>query len=123
MLTGYVTAERVAIVRITARGPSKAEQAVDAMVDTGFNGELSLPPAVIASLGLVSDGEAFAELADGTMASMSKYRGAVRWEGRLRKVIVLEADGEPVIGMSLLWGSRLGVDATDAGRVTITPLP
>src|SRR5262249_60579706 len=38
------------------------------------------------------------------------------WHGRERDVIVLEADGDPLIGMSLLYGSRVTLDVV--GRWT-----
>ena len=41
----------------------------------------------------------------------------------MRIGIVLAADGTPLIGMSLLRGTRVTVEVEDGGLVTIEPLP
>ena len=35
----------------------------------------------------------------------------------------METGGDPLIGMALLEGYRLTIDAVDGGRVTIEPIP
>jgi predicted aspartyl protease len=52
MISGEVNAYREAVVRLPVRSPRGREQAIEAIVDTGFNGYLTLPPDVIAELGL-----------------------------------------------------------------------
>jgi predicted aspartyl protease len=52
MITGAVTADREAVIRIGVRGPAGQGQEVEAVVDTGFDGWFSLPPALIALLEL-----------------------------------------------------------------------
>ena len=53
MITGVVAAYRQAIIRLTVRGPQEQEQEIQAVIDTGFDGSLTLPPKLIATLGLV----------------------------------------------------------------------
>jgi hypothetical protein len=38
-------------------------------------------------------------------------------------VLVLQADGGPLVGMSLLYGSRMTLDIVDDGDVIIDALP
>ena len=52
MISGWVNAFQEAIVRLPVLGPQGQEQAVEAVVDTGFNGHLTLPSELIAELGL-----------------------------------------------------------------------
>jgi len=52
MIRGAVNADREATIRLSVRGPSGQEREVDADIDTGFDGWLSLPPSLIADLGL-----------------------------------------------------------------------
>ena len=65
MIEGVVNANLEAVVTIPLQGPSGQTQEVDAVIDTGFNGYLALPPTLVADLGLPVVGEADAVLADG----------------------------------------------------------
>lgn len=38
MITGIVTANREAIIRLMVRGPAGQQQKVEAVIDTGFDG-------------------------------------------------------------------------------------
>ena len=38
-------------------------------------------------------------------------------------VLVLESDSVPLLGMTLLWGSRVTLDASTGGEVAIEELP
>jgi predicted aspartyl protease len=53
MLTGVVTADRDPLLELRVRGPTGEECDIEALIDTGFDGWLSLSPAAIASLGLI----------------------------------------------------------------------
>jgi predicted aspartyl protease len=52
MITGVVTSFHQATIRLIVRGPTGQAQEIEAVIDTGFDGALSLPPADIAALGL-----------------------------------------------------------------------
>ena len=52
MITGVVTTDREAIIQLEVHGPALQIEVVDAIIDTGFDGWLSLPPALIGQLGL-----------------------------------------------------------------------
>jgi hypothetical protein len=62
-------------------------------------------------------------LADGRDITLRQYEATVLWDGQPRDVMVLEADGGALIGMALLYGSRLTVEVLDGGPVTIELLP
>jgi predicted aspartyl protease len=51
MIVGVVQG-REARIRLTIRGTRGKEQVIDAVVDSGYTGWLTLPPATIAALGL-----------------------------------------------------------------------
>jgi hypothetical protein len=54
---------------------------------------------------------------------MDVFAGSVLWEGHAQAVMVLAADGSPLVGMGLLEGSRLCLAVADNGPVTIERLP
>lgn len=92
------------------------------MIDTGFTGHLVLPPEVIRELGLPLRGSRDSMLADGSLVSLDVYRVGVEWEGRVRVVQALAAEGTTLVGMSMLQGSELRLQAVDGGEVTIRSL-
>nr|MBC8228759.1 clan AA aspartic protease [bacterium] len=51
------------------------------------------------------------------------YLAKVLWHNQEREVLVLQADGGPLVGMSLLYGSRVTLDVVDGGDVIIDILP
>jgi clan AA aspartic protease len=123
MITGVVTADREAIISLLVRGPAGQRQRIEAVIDTGFDGWISLPPALISSLGLPWRRRGLALLADGSDTVFDIYEGAVVWNRRLRRIPVDEAEVAPLVGMSLLNGHELNVQVRARGKVTINPLP
>ncbi len=123
MITGIVTAEREAVVRLVLRGPAGREDVVDAVIDTGFDGSLTLPPPLIAMLQLPWRRRGRALLADGSESVFDIHEGVVIWDSRPVRVAIDAADMVPLIGMSLLEGFELTVQVRTNGRVTIEALP
>jgi clan AA aspartic protease len=123
MITGLVNAYREPIIRLTVRGSSGQELELEAVIDTGFNGSLSLPTALIATLGLAWRRRGRALLADGSESIFDIYEATVVWDGQPRRIAVDAADTDPLVGMSLLYGYELVIQAIDGGNVTIKELP
>ena len=95
---------------------------MEAILDTGFTGYLTLPQESIRQLGLRSVGQRTFELANGDLFDFQVYLGSVSWHDRPNDVLVLESDSVPLLGMTLLWGSRVTLDASTGGEVTIEEL-
>ena len=123
MITGVVTVNREAVIRLAVRGAAGQEQEIEAVVDTGFDGWFSLPPALIAQLELQWRRRGRALLADGSECVFDIYEGTVLWDGRLRRIAVDEASAAPLVGMALLQGYELNVQVRNGGSVTIKVLP
>ena len=98
------------------RVPARQERVGDAAIGCD---ELQQP----APVGLPFAVPAKATLADGSVVNLNSYWVDLLWEGQPRRIVALEADGGPLIGMSLLYGSRVTLDVVDGGPVTIVPLP
>ena len=108
-----------AVIPLSLQGPAGQARQVEAVIDTGFTGFLTLPPSLVAELGLVFKGTSEATLADGSAVSFDAYDATVFWEGDPRVVLIDEADTTPLVGMLLLNGHNLNMDVEDGGRVVI----
>ena len=119
MIEGFVNANLEAVVTIPLLGPTGQTREVAAVVDTGFNGYLTLPPMLVADLGLpvVGDGEAI--LADGSEAAFGVYGVTVVWDGQPRYVETAAIGIDALVGMMLLDRHSLFVEVAAGGRVVV----
>ena len=122
MHSGNVSAQQQALITIDVLDRVGRSQPLEVVVDTGFTGSLTLPTAVIGRLDLPSAGGRTFELANGESFDFDVYDGWVLWHGRRSRVVVLQAESTPLLGVELLWGSRLTVDALAGGTVEIEEL-
>jgi clan AA aspartic protease len=122
MITGVVNAHLEATIRLTLRGPNGQIRRVNAVIDTGFDGWLSLPPAFIAHLGLSWHRRGRAILADASESVFDIYVGAVVWDRRKRAIPIDEADTTPLVGTALLAEYELKAEFRPRGKVTIKRL-
>jgi clan AA aspartic protease len=123
MILGSVTSRYEAVLRLEVRGPLGQVESVDAVIDTGFDGWLTLPRAAISRLGLAWRSRARALLADGSESIFDIHEGTVIWDGQARQASVDESDVTPLVGMGLLHGFELNLEVRRAGLVTIRALP
>ena len=52
MIEGAVNADREAVITLAVHGPSGRTREIEAVVDTGFSGFLTVTPALVMELGL-----------------------------------------------------------------------
>ena len=123
MITGIVTDDREAVISLTLRGPDGKEQELEAVIDTGFDGSLTLPSALVATLGLAWRSRGRALLADGRDSVFDTYEATVMWDGVPRRISVDEVDVTPLVGMSLLRGYELTIKVVEGGSVVLKSLP
>ncbi|MYD66247.1 MAG: clan AA aspartic protease [Chloroflexi bacterium] len=119
MIEGVVNASREAVVLLTVNGPAGATRDIEAIVDTGFGGFLTLPPELVTELGLGFEGIGRATLGDGSEITFPYYDVSVLWEGQPRFGLADAADTTPLVGMSLLADHSLYVEVEEGGRVVI----
>jgi len=99
---------------------------ITCIIDTGATGEMTLPQSVIhrLNLPLAEDPDNIGvTLADGSSSPGRLYIARVLWHGSIREVEVVNVGTEPLVGMGLLYGSNVNIDAVPGGQVTITELP
>ena len=119
MIPGVVNAAHEPVISLTLRGPLGQCAEIEAVVDTGFNGFLTLPPEVVATLRLLPLTRVSATLADGNAAMFDVYRATLLWEGSSRYVDVCMSDTVPLVGMRLLDRHSLYIEVERGGRVVI----
>ena len=121
MITGVFN-DREARVPLVVHGPSHQEQGIAAIIDTGFSGYLTLPFAVIDALALDLIGQGEALVGDGTIQVFDLYEAILSWDDERIVIDVAVAETEPLMGMSLIYGHDLRIQAIEDGKVTIEKL-
>ncbi len=123
MIHGVVRAGREATIRLQVQGTQGQETDVQAVLDTGFTGYLTLPTVVIQTLALALQGVRAAVLGDGSTVFLDIYRATALWDDQPRTIQVLAAEGSSLVGMALLHGYQITLQVVDGGTVTIEKLP
>jgi clan AA aspartic protease len=122
VIQGRVNTRREALVSVALRGAQGEELAVEAVIDTGYNGFLTLPPDLIQQLGLPFLRGSRVVLGDGSVTEFAIHEATVAWNGRLQHIPVDAADVSPLLGMGLLYGCELGIKVIEEGAVLIRSL-
>lgn len=111
-MNGQVDGGGRALLVISVKASAQANATtVDAWIDTGFTGELLMPDALIASLGLLQSGTVKAQLGDGSQITMNTYTCRIDWFGQERQIELISGTGQfPLLGVGLLQDHQLAID-------------
>lgn len=120
-MTGSLTEDGEPVLPVHVVGPDGTLN-IDAIVDTGFNGDLTLPQAQIDALGLPKATVSEVTLADGRARDVSMYDAKAEFVGTTRAVFVARAPTIPLVGTGLLWGFSLYIEFKADGIVEINSL-
>ena len=121
MMQGYVNQNFEATILVVIRNGDKLKS-INAVIDTGFTGFLSLPNNIINELDLSWSYRDRGTLGDGSEVLFDIYDAVSIWDGMSQEIEVNSAETDPLVGMSLLRGYRLQVDTIEGGLVTILAL-
>ena len=104
-------------------------QTVEFVVDTGFDGFLALPAELIQRLGLepyssseVTFSSSEVTFANGQRELCNTWHCRIRWHDQPRDIVIFESRGEVLLGMALLEGSQITIQARVDGAVVIEEL-
>jgi clan AA aspartic protease len=122
MIYGVVNEFMEATVELGLLASDNQVKMIEAVVDTGFSGFLTLPTDVVRSLNLEWSGSAEAILADGKSQRFETYLATVLWDGQEVEVEIDAADVKPLVGMNLIQGFLLQIHAVESGKVQLTPM-
>jgi len=119
-MCGYVDEYLQPKVKLLVRG-LRQESEVEAVVDTGFNGDLCLPISLAIQLGLELWGDQYVELADGSIKHEFLFRGEAILEQSVIPVeISLTESEDALLGVGLLKDQKLEIGFA-TGTVNIGP--
>jgi clan AA aspartic protease len=119
MIHGVVSSNSEATISLVIVNESRQTKMITAVIDTGYTGFLSLPSEIITELNLSWTGIDRGTLGDGSEVTFEVYAAKVIWDGEYRDIPINEAETDPLIGMSLLYGYDLHIQAVAGGSVTI----
>jgi clan AA aspartic protease len=122
MMQGLVDQNCEAMIRLVVGGTDSQRQVIDAVIDTGFTGFLTLPLSVLLNLDLRAYRREQGTLGDGSTCIFDVYRGVINWDGEFRRIDINASDTTPLVGMGLLYGYRVQFDAIEGGVVTLQSL-
>ena len=122
MMQGFVNQNCEAIIRVAVGHANSLKQMVEAVIDTGFTGFLSLPIATITDLELPWYFRDVGTLGDGSEVIFEMYKATVIWDGQTKIIDVAASETDPLVGMSLLYGFKVQIEAVERGTVTIEAL-
>ena len=88
-------------------------------MDTGYSGFLTLPPGLVAELGLPFAYMGQALLANDAEVDFDVHYVTVLWDGQPRDIEADATGSTPLMGMLLLDGHNLNIEVENGGVVVI----
>lgn len=122
VIAGTVGSDLDATIILPVQDANNRFRTFSTVVDTGFNGFLTLPSAVVRALRLVRIGTARALLADGQEHLIDIYEAVILRNDEPRTVAIDVTESTPLVGMAMLLGSELSIRVIEGGSVTILPI-
>ena len=119
MIQGVVNDALEAVVTLSLRGPTGQARDIEAVIDTGYSGFLTLPTGLVTELGLpfAYIGRAF--LANDDEVSFDVHDITVLWDGQPKQIKADASGSTPLVGMLLLEKHDLNIEVESGGRVVI----
>ncbi len=111
-----------AVMPVTVRLRGQPDIALDFVVDTGFDGALSMPVAAVAALKLPFLEVIRVCLANETDVFIPVHVATILWQGAEKHVRVLASGKRPKLGTALLANYYLGIDFVEDGSTMVEPL-
>jgi clan AA aspartic protease len=109
---------RLGVTLVRDPGPNLE---IEFVVDTGFEGTLTLPIAAVNALALPFYQSIPAHLADGSTCWAPVHVATILWDGAPVEVAVLAMGNRPLPGTLLLDGHDFTARFTDGGAIAVEP--
>lgn len=122
MIRGRVDFTLEAVVVVPVRDGNGQFRPVEFIIDTGFDGYLSLPLERIQQLAAEPAGKTGVTFGNGQTEDWNSWQCHILWHDRPREVAVFESRGDSLIGMALLEHSEVTMQVRTDGAVVIEEL-
>jgi clan AA aspartic protease len=119
LIEGVVNDAYEAVVALSLRGPAGQARDIEAVIDTGYSGFLTLPTALVMELGLPFAYIGRALLANDDEVTFDIHDVTVLWDGQPRHIRADATGSTPLAGMLLLDKHNLNIEVERGGRVVI----
>lgn len=119
MMEGEISADNEMTVTLSLENAEGRLEDFRCVIDTGFSDYLSLPFEDIERFGLSYLESRPFILGDNQPVMFSIFTGRIYWDGKVREIPILAAEGTPLVGMRLLRGAVFFSDIRDGGKVFI----
>jgi clan AA aspartic protease len=103
--------------------PGQPDFSLDFVIDTGFNGYLTLPVQAVSVMNLALYSSTPIKLADGSEALSAIHLATVVWDDVEKLVLVLASGYKPLLGTAMMEGYHLEIDFEDNGLVSLEKIP
>jgi predicted aspartyl protease len=123
MIQGSVNARCEIVIPFPIQAATGQIYDIEAVLDTGFSGSLTLPPPVVAVLGLPWHSRTLSLLANGQLHLFDNHEATVLWDGIARPILVQAVESVPMIGLALMVGFDLRVRFKSGGSVELEAVP
>ncbi|MCW5313234.1 clan AA aspartic protease [Nostoc sp. KVJ3] len=118
MIYGRLVDGRV-IAPVIFRLPGQPNFSLDFVMDTGFNGYLTLPVQAVSAMNLPSYSSTPIKLADGSEALSAIHLATIVWDDVEKIVLVLASGYKPLLGTAMMEEYHLEIDFEDNGLVSL----
>lgn len=122
MIFGHVNPYREAIVQFVVIGKNQQRKSIKAIIDTGYSGSLILTSEMIEELDLICYATQEGVLGNGSVHQFNVHEASVIWDGKVQSIEINSAEAGPLVGMGLLEGYEVRIEAVTGGDVTIQSL-
>ena len=122
MICGQLT-DGKAIVPVIFRLPQQPDFSLNFVIDTGFNGYLTLPIQAVNAMNLPLSANTPATLADGSQVLLSIHLATILWDNIERVVPILASGNKPLLGTAMMQKYHLEIDFEDNGLVSLETIP
>lgn len=122
MIRGRVNARNEPIVSIRIRGPLGETATLEATVDSGYTGSLTVSPRIVGELGLIRQSGGKAVLADGTVREIDCFSAGIEWHDGWRSLLISSVSGGSLLGMRAMSKHELRIRVEPCGFVEIIPV-
>ena len=119
MIRGVVNDAYEADVDLSLQGPLGQAQDIEAVIDTGYSGFLTLPTSLVMELGLPFAYIGRALLANDDEVTFDVHNVTVLWDGQPKSIKVGATGSTPLMAMLLLEQHSLNIVVERGGRVLI----